>query len=91
VFGSPVIADGEPFWGFDRFAQLEAFLKNGKILMSTKKDNPAPAPAASPASRNAVAASSPAAGAGHGRTADALALQRLSPCAMRPTERDLVP
>ncbi|HYD96768.1 MAG TPA: 2-hydroxychromene-2-carboxylate isomerase [Noviherbaspirillum sp.] len=32
VFGSPfVIADGEPFWGFDRFDQLEAFLKNGKI------------------------------------------------------------
>jgi 2-hydroxychromene-2-carboxylate isomerase len=32
VFGSPfVIAEGEPFWGFDRFDQLEAFLKNGKI------------------------------------------------------------
>jgi 2-hydroxychromene-2-carboxylate isomerase len=32
VFGSPLmIADGEPFWGFDRFDQLEAFLKNGKI------------------------------------------------------------
>lgn len=32
VFGSPfVIVDGESFWGFDRFAQLEAFLKNGKI------------------------------------------------------------
>ncbi|OWW19274.1 2-hydroxychromene-2-carboxylate isomerase [Noviherbaspirillum denitrificans] len=32
VFGSPfMIADGEPFWGFDRFDQLEAFLKNGKI------------------------------------------------------------
>jgi 2-hydroxychromene-2-carboxylate isomerase len=32
VFGSPfVIADGEPFWGFDRFDQLEALLKNGKI------------------------------------------------------------
>lgn len=32
VFGSPfVIADGEPFWGFDRFEQLEAFLKHGKI------------------------------------------------------------
>jgi 2-hydroxychromene-2-carboxylate isomerase len=32
VFGSPfVIADGEPFWGVDRFEQLEAFLKNGKI------------------------------------------------------------
>lgn len=32
VFGSPfMIADGEPFWGFDRFDQLEAFLKNGTI------------------------------------------------------------
>lgn len=32
VFGSPfMIVDGEPFWGFDRFAQLEAFLENGKI------------------------------------------------------------
>ena len=32
VFGSPfVIVDGESFWGFDRFTQLEAFLKNGKI------------------------------------------------------------
>ena len=32
VFGSPfVIADGEPFWGFDRFDQLDAFLKNGCI------------------------------------------------------------
>ncbi|MBS0307610.1 MAG: DsbA family protein [Proteobacteria bacterium] len=32
VFGSPfVIVDDEPFWGFDRFAQLEAFLKDGKI------------------------------------------------------------
>lgn len=32
VFGSPfVIADGEPFWGFDRFEQLNAFLKDGKI------------------------------------------------------------
>lgn len=32
VFGSPfIIVDDEPFWGFDRFAQLEAFLKNGKI------------------------------------------------------------
>lgn len=32
VFGSPfMIVDGEPFWGFDRFTQLEAFLKNGKI------------------------------------------------------------
>ncbi|RZI44579.1 2-hydroxychromene-2-carboxylate isomerase [Herbaspirillum sp. HC18] len=29
VFGSPfVIADGEPYWGFDRFDQLEAQLKN---------------------------------------------------------------
>ncbi|WP_034298247.1 2-hydroxychromene-2-carboxylate isomerase [Herbaspirillum sp. RV1423] len=32
VFGSPfVIVDGEAFWGFDRFDQLEALLKNGKI------------------------------------------------------------
>lgn len=32
VFGSPfMLVDGEPFWGFDRFAQLEAFLKNGTI------------------------------------------------------------
>jgi 2-hydroxychromene-2-carboxylate isomerase len=30
VFGSPfVIVDDEPFWGLDRFDQLEAFLKNG--------------------------------------------------------------
>ena len=26
-----IFIDGEPFWGFDRFDQLEAFLKNGKI------------------------------------------------------------
>jgi len=32
VFGSPyVIVDGEPFWGFDRFDQVEAMLKNGRI------------------------------------------------------------
>jgi len=32
VFGSPyIIVDGEPFWGFDRFEQLEATLKDGKI------------------------------------------------------------
>lgn len=32
VFGSPyLVVDDEPFWGFDRFDQLEAFLKNGKI------------------------------------------------------------
>ncbi len=32
VFGSPfMIVDEEPFWGFDRFDQLEAHLKNGKI------------------------------------------------------------
>jgi len=32
VFGSPyIVVDGEPFWGFDRFDQLEATLKNGKI------------------------------------------------------------
>jgi 2-hydroxychromene-2-carboxylate isomerase len=32
VFGSPyVIVDGEPFWGFDRFDQIEALLRDGKI------------------------------------------------------------
>jgi len=32
VFGSPfIIVDDESFWGFDRFDQLEALLKNGKI------------------------------------------------------------
>lgn len=32
VFGSPfVLVDGEPFWGFDRFDQIEAWLKNGSI------------------------------------------------------------
>lgn len=32
VFGAPyVIVDDEPFWGFDRFDQLEAYLKNGAI------------------------------------------------------------
>jgi len=32
VFGAPfVIADGESFWGFDWFIQLESFLKNRKI------------------------------------------------------------
>jgi 2-hydroxychromene-2-carboxylate isomerase len=32
VFGSPfVIVDGESFWGFDRFEQVEAMLKYGKI------------------------------------------------------------
>lgn len=32
VFGSPfMIVDGEQFWGFDRFPQLAALLKNGKI------------------------------------------------------------
>jgi 2-hydroxychromene-2-carboxylate isomerase len=32
VFGSPyVIIDGEAFWGFDRFGQIEALLKNGKL------------------------------------------------------------
>jgi 2-hydroxychromene-2-carboxylate isomerase len=32
VFGSPfMIADNEPFWGFDRFEQLDTFLKNGAI------------------------------------------------------------
>ena len=28
VFGAPfMIVDGEPFWGFDRFNQLDAYLK----------------------------------------------------------------
>lgn len=32
IFGSPfIIVDGEPFWGFDRFYQIEAMLKNGEI------------------------------------------------------------
>jgi 2-hydroxychromene-2-carboxylate isomerase len=32
VFGAPfIIADGESFWGLDRFEQLAAFLKNGRI------------------------------------------------------------
>lgn len=32
VFGSPyIIVDDEPFWGFDRFDQLEVLLKNGRI------------------------------------------------------------
>lgn len=32
VFGSPfVIIDDEPFWGFDRFGQVEAFMRDGKI------------------------------------------------------------
>jgi 2-hydroxychromene-2-carboxylate isomerase len=32
IFGAPfIIIDGEPFWGFDRFYQVEAMLKNGEI------------------------------------------------------------
>lgn len=32
VFGSPyVVVDGEPFWGFDRFDQLETTLRSGRI------------------------------------------------------------
>lgn len=32
VFGSPyVIIDGEPFWGFDRFDQIEALLRDGRV------------------------------------------------------------
>ena len=32
VFGAPfIIVDGESFWGFDRFDQLAALLKNGRI------------------------------------------------------------
>lgn len=35
VFGSPfVIAGDEPFWGFDRFAQLEAWLAGGQASWS---------------------------------------------------------
>jgi|EP01034_Spumella_vulgaris_P039244 2-hydroxychromene-2-carboxylate isomerase len=35
VFGSPfVIADKEPFWGFDRFGQLEAWLAGGGVSWS---------------------------------------------------------
>ncbi|NUA32077.1 2-hydroxychromene-2-carboxylate isomerase [Cupriavidus basilensis] len=33
VFGSPfVIIDGEPFWGFDRFDQIEAHLKSKRPM-----------------------------------------------------------
>jgi 2-hydroxychromene-2-carboxylate isomerase len=32
IFGAPyIVIDDEPFWGFDRFDQIEATLKNGKI------------------------------------------------------------
>jgi len=32
IFGAPyMFVDGEPFWGFDRFDQIEETLKNGKI------------------------------------------------------------
>jgi 2-hydroxychromene-2-carboxylate isomerase len=32
VFGSPfIMVDDEPFWGSDRFDQIEATLKNGRI------------------------------------------------------------
>lgn len=32
VFGSPfIIVDGESFWGFDRFDQINAFLRDGTI------------------------------------------------------------
>lgn len=32
VFGSPfIIVDDEPFWGFDRFDQIEAMLQHGRI------------------------------------------------------------
>ncbi len=32
IFGAPfVVVDGEQFWGFDRFYQIEALLKDGKI------------------------------------------------------------
>ena len=30
VFGSPfIVVDGEPFWGADRLAQVEAWLRKG--------------------------------------------------------------
>jgi 2-hydroxychromene-2-carboxylate isomerase len=37
VFGAPfIIVDGEAFWGFDRFDQLEALLKNGLIELKSR-------------------------------------------------------
>ncbi|SOY39899.1 putative thioredoxin oxidoreductase [Cupriavidus taiwanensis] len=49
VFGSPfVIVDGEPFWGFDRFDQVEAHLKSRRQTelravpnLDTKEKKPA--------------------------------------------------
>ncbi len=36
MFGSPfVIIDGEPFWGFDRFEQVEAHLKSRRQTAQT--------------------------------------------------------
>jgi len=36
VFGSPfVIIDGEPFWGFDRFEQVESYLKSRRQTAQT--------------------------------------------------------
>jgi 2-hydroxychromene-2-carboxylate isomerase len=41
VFGSPfVIVDGEPFWGFDRFDQVEAHLKSGRQTELRAVPNP---------------------------------------------------
>jgi 2-hydroxychromene-2-carboxylate isomerase len=32
IFGAPfIMIDGEPFWGFDRFYQIETMFKNGEI------------------------------------------------------------
>ncbi|SPA28195.1 putative thioredoxin oxidoreductase [Cupriavidus taiwanensis] len=41
VFGSPfVIVDGEPFWGFDRFDQIEAHLKSRRQTALRAVPNP---------------------------------------------------
>ncbi|MEC3767145.1 MULTISPECIES: 2-hydroxychromene-2-carboxylate isomerase [Cupriavidus] len=41
VFGSPfVIVDGEPFWGFDRFDQIEAHLKSRRQTELRAVPNP---------------------------------------------------
>ncbi|SOZ14800.1 putative thioredoxin oxidoreductase [Cupriavidus taiwanensis] len=41
VFGSPfVIVDGEPFWGFDRFDQVEAHLKSRRQTELRAVPNP---------------------------------------------------
>ncbi|MDK3025724.1 2-hydroxychromene-2-carboxylate isomerase [Cupriavidus taiwanensis] len=41
VFGSPfVVVDGEPFWGFDRFDQIEAHLKSRRQTELRAVPNP---------------------------------------------------